>query len=169
MKKSQTKATTRYRSCNQAGGKRNRPGNRAGSVLAEDAGTSVDQVVSGDRRPRPEYRSKATPMAKDAFYIQRSNSNCAPDFEGGESITSNNTDQFLADGSPIVVSSPGWDAFLREVSTTCSSLCSTGYAARPGRRWVDSTSSAEAALRAEAAGLATLRTEVRSCLFTAKM
>lgn len=55
----------------------------------------------------------ATLITSDAFYVQRSNANCAADFEGGEPIISNSVDNFSADGSgpPNVVADPKHDAF----------------------------------------------------------
>jgi len=45
----------------------------------------------------------ATIIAEDAFYVQRSDANCAADFEGGLPTISNATDQFSPFGSPVVV------------------------------------------------------------------
>src|ERR1700737_2719163 len=43
----------------------------------------------------------------DAYYVQRSNSNCAPNFEGGLPAINNVFDLFLRFGSPRGVAAPG--------------------------------------------------------------
>ncbi|HXM98610.1 MAG TPA: hypothetical protein VN982_09065 [Candidatus Dormibacteraeota bacterium] len=53
-----------------------------------------------------------TLAAADAYYGQRSNSNCAPDFEGGLPAINNVFDLFLPFGSPTVVADPARDAFF---------------------------------------------------------
>jgi hypothetical protein len=55
--------------------------------------------------------SQATLVSEDAFYVQRSNSNCTPDFEGGEVAISNATDLFDPFGNPTVVADPQHSAF----------------------------------------------------------
>jgi hypothetical protein len=52
-------------------------------------------------------------VADDAFYVQRSSSNCAPDLEGELPILSNSFDPaFLPNGTPIAVADPARNAFF---------------------------------------------------------
>jgi len=56
----------------------------------------------------------ATLIAPDAFYVQRSNTNCAADFEGGEPGISSPVDGFISDGTgtPTVVVDSKRDIFF---------------------------------------------------------
>lgn len=82
--------------------------NRAG----ED---QVDLVVATAADARGLFTNlNATLLSQDGFYVQRSNANCSPDFEGGEAGIENSTDGFapFQTGSATVVADPARKGFF---------------------------------------------------------
>ncbi|HUJ20267.1 MAG TPA: hypothetical protein VLX58_02040 [Bryobacteraceae bacterium] len=83
------------------------------AILLNRAGQNVDLVVGTaadarglDTNPNPSLESA------DAYYVQRSNTNCAADFEGGLPPINNAVDVFLPFGTPTVIADPARDAFF---------------------------------------------------------
>ncbi len=80
--------------------------NRAGQ-------NNIDLVVAVGTDARGLFTNpNATLISEDPFYVQRSTSNCVPDFEGGEPSISNLIDSFMPFGSPTVVADPARDEFF---------------------------------------------------------
>ncbi len=83
------------------------------AVLPNRAGANIDLVVATGNDARGSFDNpNATIISADAFYVQRSNSNCAADFEGGIPEIDNIFDSFVPFGSPTVVADPARDAFF---------------------------------------------------------
>ncbi len=84
------------------------------ALLPNRAGQkNIDLVVATGTDARGSFENpNATLISPDPFYVQRSNTNCAADFEGGQPSISNAVDLFLAIGSPTVVADPARDAFF---------------------------------------------------------
>ncbi len=83
------------------------------ALLPDRAGANIDLVVAtGNDARGGADNPHATIISADAFYVQRSNSNCAADFEGGIPEIDNVIDSFIPFGSPTVVADPVHDAFF---------------------------------------------------------
>jgi hypothetical protein len=83
------------------------------AFLPNRAGPGTDLVVTtaADARGLATNPNQSLEDA-DAYYVQRSNSNCAPDFEGGVPPINNVIDRFVPFGSPTVIADPARDAFF---------------------------------------------------------
>jgi hypothetical protein len=79
---------------------------RSVAFLPDRVGPNVDLVVA---TAADERNLGGT---TDAFYVQRSNTNCTPDFEGGLPPVSFNGQSFSGFGTPMVVADPARDAFF---------------------------------------------------------
>jgi hypothetical protein len=79
---------------------------RSVAFLPNRAGPGIDLVFASGT----DNRSLAG--SPDAFYAQRSNANCVPDFEGGPPSISNVFDLFVPSGSSTVIADPARDQFF---------------------------------------------------------
>lgn len=79
---------------------------RSVAFLPGRAGPNLDLVVATATDER------GVAGSPDGFYVQRSNANCTPDFEGGLPAISNAYDLFLPNGTPTAIADPARDAFF---------------------------------------------------------
>lgn len=79
---------------------------RSVAFLPGRAGPNIDLVVATAEDER------GLGGSNDAFYVQRSNANCAPDLEGGEPPIGGADDIFVPFGTPTVIADPARDAFF---------------------------------------------------------
>jgi len=79
---------------------------RSVAFLPGRAGPNIDLVVATAEDER------GLAGSNDAFYVQRSNANCAPDLEGGEPTIGAPDDVFAPFGTPTVIADPARDAFF---------------------------------------------------------
>ena len=83
------------------------------AVLPNGAGSGRDLVVAAGSDGRGLFSNlNATLISEGAFYVQRSSSNCAADFEGGLPSISNIIDLFIPTEGASVVADPARDAFF---------------------------------------------------------
>lgn len=76
------------------------------AFLPDGAGQGLDLVLATATDER------GLGASADAFYVQRSNANCAPDLEGGLPFISNIIDLFAPNGTPVAVADPAHSAFF---------------------------------------------------------